>query len=143
MTTVAEVEAALAQVVDPCSATTGSNLNIVEMGLVKSIEVDDGHVDVDMRLTSPACTMIPYFRKEARETVGELPGVDSVALETDVGLEWHSDMMTDEAAAKRQEVFEQQQAALDLEYPGRPDGADDEPPVPENPLTNVATEEPD
>lgn len=113
MTTAEEVKDALSQVVDPCSATTGSNLDIVEMGLVKSVAVDDGHVDVDMRLTSPACTMIPYFRKETREKVGELPGVDSVDLEADVGLEWHSGMMTDEATAKRQEVFERQQAALD------------------------------
>ena len=69
------VREALGEIVDPCSAANGSNLNIVEMGLVKEVSVSDGEVVVEMRLTTPACHMVPYFIDEAEERLGVLPGV--------------------------------------------------------------------
>lgn len=113
MTTEDAVMDALGKIIDPCSATTGSNLDIVEMGLIKSVLIEDSHVVIDMRVTSPVCKMVGYFRKEAEKEVGALPGVDSITVETDAGLEWHSDMMTDEAKTKRQQVLDQYQAATD------------------------------
>jgi metal-sulfur cluster biosynthetic enzyme len=113
MTTSAEVREALTDIIDPCSATTGSNLNIVEMGLVKSVSTDDGEVAIQMHVTSPVCTMVGYFREEAEAAVGALDGVESVTVETDAGLEWHEDMMTADAQAKRQEVLDRYDAATD------------------------------
>ena len=100
----------LREIVDPCSAATGSNLDIVEMGLVKSIEIDDGHVDVEMRLTTPMCHMVPYFNEEVEERVGDLPGVESVAFETDDGLEWNEEMLSDEAHRRRQAVLDEHES---------------------------------
>lgn len=97
----------LSDVIDPCSAATGSNLDIVEMGLIKSIEIDHGHVYVEMRLTSPMCHMVPYFAEEVKERVGSLQGVDSVELETDAGFEWDEEMMSDEAKRSRQAVLDE------------------------------------
>jgi metal-sulfur cluster biosynthetic enzyme len=114
MMTEAAVREALANIIDPCSATTGSDLNIVEMGLVKSVSIEGGDVVVDMHLTSPVCTMVGYFREEAEIAVGALDGVESVTVETDAGLEWHADMMTADAQAKRQRVLEQYQASWDI-----------------------------
>jgi metal-sulfur cluster biosynthetic enzyme len=110
VTTVDAVRDALREVVDPCSAGTGSNLDIVEMGLVKSIEISASHVDVEMRLTSPACFMVPYFIDEVEEHVGSLDGVESVDLETDDGFEWSRDMMTETARRRRQAVLDKQAA---------------------------------
>lgn len=110
MTTVEAIRERLLEIVDPCSAATGSNLDIVEMGLVDTIEIDDGHVDVRMRLTTPTCHMVPYFAREVEERVGDLHGVNSVELETDSGLEWTEDMMSDEAKARREELFARQAA---------------------------------
>lgn len=105
------VREALSEVVDPCSAATGSRLNVVEMGLVEDIEVEEGdgdgdQVQVDLRLTSPMCHMVPYFYEEIEGRVGDLPGVASATLETDGGLEWTEDEMTEEAKRKRQAVLD-------------------------------------
>lgn len=80
----------LNEVVDPCSAATGSNLNIVEMGL-----------------TSLMCHMVPYFYEEVEDRLGELPSVESVELETDTGFEWDESMMSEEAKRRRQSVLDE------------------------------------
>lgn len=110
MTTVGAVRESLQEIVDPCSAATGSNLNIVEMGLVKSIDVSESHVQVSMRLTTPACHMVPYFFEEVEGRVGELSGVESVELETDGGFEWSEEMLSETAKEKRQAVLDEQEA---------------------------------
>ena len=112
---VARVCERLRDVVDPCSAATGSNLEIVEMGLVKSVDVDDGHVDVEMRLTSPMCHMVPYFYEEVESGVGDLDGVGSVELETDAGFEWSEELLSEGARRKRQEVLDEQAARYEAE----------------------------
>ncbi|MDJ1434300.1 iron-sulfur cluster assembly protein [Halostagnicola sp. A-GB9-2] len=110
MTTVEAVRESLREIVDPCSAATGSNLDIVEMGLVKSIDVSENHVHVSMRLTTPACHMVPYFFEEVEGRVGALAGVESVELETDGGFEWSEEMLSDTAKQKRQTVLDEQEA---------------------------------
>lgn len=102
-----KVRGCLRKVVDPCSAATGSNLNIVEMGLVKSIDVAGEHVHIEMRLTSPMCHMVPYFYEEVEDRVGKLPSIESVELETDAGFEWDESMMAEEAKRRRQSVLDE------------------------------------
>jgi metal-sulfur cluster biosynthetic enzyme len=109
----ARVETALRSVIDPCSAANGSNLDVVEMGLVDDIRVLEGHVKVDLLLTTPACDMIPYFHESVEEQVGVLDGVDTVDVQTDHGFEWTEEMMTEAAkrrrAAVRKEYVERHQ----------------------------------
>lgn len=107
------VRDALRDVVDPCSAATGSGLDVVEMGLVKSVAVADGHVAVELRLTTPACHMAPYFVEEAQARVGSLPGVETVSVETDAGLEWTAEMMSPAATRHRQAVLAGYEARFD------------------------------
>jgi metal-sulfur cluster biosynthetic enzyme len=107
VTTRAEVREACRAVVDPCSAATGSNLDVVEMGLVKSIDLADGHVAVEMRLTTPTCEMAPFFVEEIEERVGALPDVESVDCVVDHGFEWTPDMMSEEAARRRRAVLDE------------------------------------
>lgn len=110
MTTVDAVRERLNEVVDPCSAATGSNLDIVEMGLVDTISIDGDHVKVQMLLTTPICHMVLYLIREVGGQVGDLSGVGSIELQTDHGLEWTEDMMSDEAKARREELFARQVA---------------------------------
>ena len=113
MTTSDDVRAALRNVVDPCSAATGTNLNIVEMGLVESIDVTDGHVQVDMRLTTPACQMVAYFMSEIENEVEPLPGVESVELQTDDGMEWSEEMLSADAKRRREELLAERRRAYE------------------------------
>jgi metal-sulfur cluster biosynthetic enzyme len=82
------------------------------MGLLKRIEVDDGSVHVELRITSPSCMMVGYFIEQANERVGSLPGVEDVTLSTDAGLSWRDEMMAEEAKERRRE----HQAALADRY---------------------------
>lgn len=102
-----EVRDGLREIVDPCSAATGSNLNIVEMGLVKSVVISGETVRVKMRLTTPACHMVPYFITEVQSTVGSLPDVSSVEVETDDGCEWTEELMSGAAKRRRRETLEE------------------------------------
>jgi metal-sulfur cluster biosynthetic enzyme len=95
----------LAEVIDPCSAGNGTNLSLVDMGLVDGVEIDERHVTVDIRLTTPACTMAPYFVDEIEAQVGELDGVTSVSVTFDEGYTWLPSMMTDEARERRRKVL--------------------------------------
>lgn len=99
--TEASVEAALRSIVDPCSAANGSNLNVVEMGLVDDIQVMGGHVVVDLLLTTPACDMVPYFHESIEARVGSLEGIDTVEVQTDHGFEWTEEQMTESAKRRR------------------------------------------
>ncbi|MEF8877499.1 MAG: iron-sulfur cluster assembly protein [Haloarculaceae archaeon] len=97
-------------IVDPCSEARGTDISIVEMGLLKRIEVEDGSVHVELRITSPSCMMVGYFIEQANERVGSLPGVEEVTLSTDAGLSWRDEMMAEEARERRRE---HQQALAD------------------------------
>ena len=67
---------ALRQVKDP-----ELDMNIVELGLVYDVEVDDGGVHVRMTLTSPGCPAGPMITNDAYRVLRALPGVKDVNVE--------------------------------------------------------------
>lgn len=70
------VRLALRKVKDP-----ELNLNIVDLGLVYGITVDEGNkVIVDMSLTSPGCPAGPQIIHDVERTVQGLPGVGKVVV---------------------------------------------------------------
>ena len=97
----------LHEIVDPCSAAAGSNIDVVELGLVREVDVTGGMVEIQMRLTTPLCHQVPYFIERAESLVGELPEVQSVTVTTDHGLEWTPEMMSEEAKDRRRSVLNQ------------------------------------
>jgi metal-sulfur cluster biosynthetic enzyme len=103
--TVDAVRGKLREIIDPCCAARGTDNDVIEMGLLKSIDIDGTDVTVEMRLTSPACFMVPYFVRETKERVGRLDGVDSVTLVTDAGMEWRPSMMSEDAKRRREEYL--------------------------------------
>jgi metal-sulfur cluster biosynthetic enzyme len=56
------------------------NLNIVDLGLVYEVRVDDGVVAIDMTLTSPGCPAGPQIMTDIERAVRAMPGVDDVVL---------------------------------------------------------------
>jgi metal-sulfur cluster biosynthetic enzyme len=55
MATQAQIYDALSTVYDTCSLFNGTNLNIVEMGLVHDVEQEGSTVRVRLLLTDPMC----------------------------------------------------------------------------------------
>lgn len=70
------VRLALRKVKDP-----ELNLNIVDLGLIYTITVDEGNkVIVDMSLTSPGCPAGPQIMQDAERTIQAMPGVGRVVI---------------------------------------------------------------
>ena len=70
-----QVKLALRKVKDP-----ELNLNIVDLGLVYDVRVDDAVVQIDMTLTSPGCPAGPQIMTDIERAVRAMPGVDDVVL---------------------------------------------------------------
>ncbi len=70
------VRQALRQVKDP-----EAGLNIVDLGLVYDIAVDDARVEVKMTLTSPGCPAGGQIFGDAEQVVRGLEGVEEVNVE--------------------------------------------------------------
>ncbi len=55
--------------------------DIVSLGFVKNLAVDDGRVSFTIELTTPACPVKDQLRSQAEGAVQALPGVTAVAVE--------------------------------------------------------------
>ena len=90
--TVEEVETALKDVFDP-----EIPVNIVDLGLIYGIEIDDGgHVHVDMTLTAAGCGMGPFIAQQAEWAVAEVDGVKDVDVEITFEPAWTPDKITED-----------------------------------------------
>lgn len=83
MVTVDQVKKALRKVKDP-----ELNLDIVVLGLVYDVTIDEGAVDVTMSLTSPACPVAGEIVNQARAAVEGVPGVESANVELTFSPLW-------------------------------------------------------
>jgi metal-sulfur cluster biosynthetic enzyme len=90
-----EIMSRLDLVKDPCSVASGRPLGLVEMGLIKEIEVDEhGAVDVHLRLTSPACYLMTFLESESTDQVSQCEGVSEVRIHPDEGLDWSPSLIS-------------------------------------------------
>ena len=90
--TVEEVQQALKDVYDP-----EIPVNIVDLGLIYGIDVDDdGHVHVDMTLTAAGCGMGPFIAQQAEWAVAEVDGVKDVDVEITFEPAWTPDKITED-----------------------------------------------
>ena len=94
------VHAALARVVDPCSIATGVPIDLLEMGLVKDVAIDGGHVRVTLQLTSPVCWQAMNIIAEVERTVCEVEGIGSVECTVDPEAQWLPNMVDPAAQAR-------------------------------------------
>ena len=70
------VRNALRQVKDP-----ELDMNIVDLGLVYDVEIDEGDVRVSMTLTSPGCPAGPMITNDAYRVLRALDGVKDVNID--------------------------------------------------------------
>ena len=70
------VRTALRQVKDP-----ELDLNIIDLGLVYDVEIDEGEVRVIMTLTSPGCPAGPMITNDVYRVLRALDGVNDVNID--------------------------------------------------------------
>jgi metal-sulfur cluster biosynthetic enzyme len=71
-------------------------VNIVDLGLVYEVEVEDGDVAVEMTLTAAGCGMGPYIAQQAEWRIAELDGVEDVTVDVVFEPPWSPDRITEE-----------------------------------------------
>ncbi len=109
----ADIIAELDAIKDPCSVASGVPMGLAEMGLVDTIDVSlTGGVAISLRLTSPFCHMIGYFKTEIERRVMALPGITSVLLSADNGLDWSPDRISAAAQTRRTAHLQEMQTRL-------------------------------
>jgi metal-sulfur cluster biosynthetic enzyme len=85
---------ALYDVIDP-----ELGYNIVDLGLVYAIAVEDGLVDVTMTMTTPGCPAQDYIVGGVEHRLGEVAGVTGVFVTVVWEPPWSPKMMSPEAKA--------------------------------------------
>ena len=93
-----EIREVLRGVYDPCCRERG--ISIVDMGLVRSIEVTDGRPRIELILTSGWCPFAARVLSEVREKVQPLSPTGEVAVEVAWDEPWTMERLSDEARAK-------------------------------------------
>lgn len=87
-----QVLEALKQVYDP-----EIPVDIVNLGLVYDVAIDDGIVRVKMTMTSPGCPVGDFLAGEVERAVRALGGVDAVGVEFVWDPPWTPERMSPEA----------------------------------------------
>lgn len=87
-----EVLEALKTVSDP-----EIGVDIVNLGLIYELYIDDGVVNIKMTMTAPACPVTDWILTEAQRRIEEIPGVKEANIELVWDPPWSLDMISDEA----------------------------------------------
>ena len=90
-----EVMEALKDVFDP-----EIPVNVVDLGLVYDLKVEDGDVAIKMTLTFPGCGMGPYIAQQAEWRVAELENVEDVEVEMVYEPPWSPELISEDGKAQ-------------------------------------------
>ncbi len=89
-----QVRDALRNVFDP-----ELGINIVDLGLVYSVRVEDGVVHIEYTLTTMGCPIGPLIEQQMEQLLATVPGVQAVDAEMVLRPPWSPEMMSEEAKA--------------------------------------------
>jgi len=73
------------------------NVNVVDLGLVYSIQTHDDKVEVEMTLTSPACPAGPEILRNAMSALEQVEGVAKADVRLVMSPPWSPERMSDAA----------------------------------------------
>jgi metal-sulfur cluster biosynthetic enzyme len=86
---------ALDGVYDPCCREKG--ISVVDMGLLRSVTVTEGHARVELLLTSGWCPFAAHVLTEVEDAISAQPGVDSCEVEIVWDEVWSPDRLSESA----------------------------------------------
>jgi metal-sulfur cluster biosynthetic enzyme len=72
-------------------------INLVDLGLVYRLGVQEGEVEVELTLTTPGCPMSDSMPEAAERALLMIPGVSKVTVDLVWEPRWEPEMMTDRA----------------------------------------------
>ncbi|MFQ6011462.1 MAG: metal-sulfur cluster assembly factor [Nitrososphaerales archaeon] len=75
-------------------------VNLVDLGLIYGVNVNDGNVQVTMTLTAPGCGMGPHIAQNVKDEVGKVEGVKDTEVDMVWEPQWSPERMSDAAKAQ-------------------------------------------
>jgi FeS assembly SUF system protein len=75
-------------------------VNIVDLGLVYGVDIEEQKVHVTMTLTSPGCPSGPYIGEQIRHKVLGIEGIHDATIEFVWEPVWGPERMSEEAKAE-------------------------------------------
>jgi metal-sulfur cluster biosynthetic enzyme len=86
-------------IIDPCSRAAGAPAGLVDMGLVKTVDLQQiegrTNVHVVVGVTEFGCMIGPSFAMEAYKRLAPLPGIGEVSVDLDDSFGWTPSDMSD------------------------------------------------
>ena len=73
------------------------NVNVVDLGLVYTVQAREDEIDVEMTLTTPACPAGPEILRNAVSALELLDGVSKANVKLVMSPPWSPDRMSDSA----------------------------------------------
>ena len=71
-------------------------VNVVDLGLIYDVQVNEGDVYVQMTLTAPGCGMGPMIAQQAEWAISELEGVEDVQVEMTFEPPWRPELISED-----------------------------------------------
>ena len=71
-------------------------VNIVDLGLVYGVDIEESDVKVKMTLTFAGCGMGPYIAQQAEWRIAEIDEVDDVEVDLVFEPPWNPEMISEE-----------------------------------------------
>ncbi|MBI4898168.1 MAG: metal-sulfur cluster assembly factor [Actinobacteria bacterium] len=90
-----KLRALLREVIDP-----ELGVDIVELGLLRDVKIENGVVDVTYTVTTPTCPLSEYIEDEIRSAISWLPDVRRINIELVLEPAWTPEEMSEKARAK-------------------------------------------
>ncbi len=75
-------------------------VNIVDLGLIYGVTIEDTTVDVEMTLTAPGCPMHSLIARDVKQKVESIPGLERANVRVVWDPPWTPDRMSEEAKKK-------------------------------------------
>jgi metal-sulfur cluster biosynthetic enzyme len=75
-------------------------VNLVDLGLIYDVQIDDDRVNVVMTLTARGCPAHSFISEDVRAHLAQIPGVESVHVQVVWDPPWDPSRLSD--AAKKQ-----------------------------------------
>jgi metal-sulfur cluster biosynthetic enzyme len=87
-------------------------VNIVDLGLVYNVAIDNDNVKVQMTLTAMGCPASAYLSHQVKELIEKIPGVKHA----DVDIVWDPPWTPDKMSAAARERLQEQAEPVSIEF---------------------------
>lgn len=86
-----QVQERLAGVIDP-----ELGINIVDLGLVYDVALDEQTIAITMTMTTPACPLGPYLEQSVEAALADVAGPRLITVDVVFDPPWSPDLISDE-----------------------------------------------